>query len=284
MLNYTDRENLEVGQRVYLFYGNWRHDNSRYTMPLPIISTTKTQFTVAAENMDSRPKRFMKSNGHEVGHAFSSSSPSVTLVTSASTREVNNFNNKKKTDARKQATKEQQEEASLREKYNAVWVDDDIQERFLKPLRTMAENGEKEMSELLKSFDGVTLEAENFYRITDAVDRETRNGCFSFGLKVRDYARNQHQRFIDVIEEFQTGTRYKIGKVEVTNENASMEELLLAVTQQVLGEQMGRFFDYTFSNTVVDEADQKFISTLREIVRDDDRAPRVTKIKEEDNA
>jgi hypothetical protein len=194
---------------------------------------------------------------------------------------VTNFNNKKKTAERKKVTKEQQEEAALREKYNAVWIDDDIQERFLKPLRTMAENGEHEMGELLKSFEDVTLEAENFYRITDAVRRETENGYFAYGLKTRDYARNQHQRFVDLIEEFQTGTRYKVGNEEVSDLN----QLLLDSAAQVLGEQMGRFFDYTFSNTVVDEADQKFISTLREIVRDNDRAPRVTKIKEgEDDA
>ena len=280
-MNYQERKNVEVGQHVYLFYGDYRIATSRYSMPLPVISVTATQFTIAAEHMDSKPRRFMKSSGHEVGHGYSRSSPSVTLVTPQSKTEVTKFNNKKNAEARTLVNKEQQEENDLREKYNAVLpkalVDDNIQERFLKPLRTMAEDGEEEMSKLLESFDGVTLEAENFYRITDAVERETKNGYFAYGLKTRDYARNLHQRFVNMIEEFLTGTQYEINKVKV----GDLEQLITAEARRVLSEQMSRFFDYTFSNTVVDEADQKFISTLRSMTGEDNRAPRITKIKEE---
>ena len=260
MLTHTERENITVGQQVYLYYGDWRTANSRYTLPLTVTNVTKTQFTVAAESKDIKPKRFLKSNCNEVGRGYSRSSPSVTLVTVKSQGEVNKFNNKKNAEAQKKETKEQQEEAALRFKYNAGWiVDDSIQERFLKPLRSMAEDGEQEMGKLLESFEGVTIEAENFYRITDAVERETKNGYFAYGLKTRDHAITLHQRFVNVIEEFHTGAEFTIGKLQISIMNTEVEELLSAVTQQVLQEQMFRFFDYSFSNTVVDEADQKFI-------------------------
>jgi hypothetical protein len=278
-----ERQNLEVGQKVYLYYGGYgRNFEGRYSMPLPIIKVTKTQFTVAAENMNSKPKRFMKSNGREVGRGYSRSSPSVTLVTSASSREVNKHNAEVKAKARKKDNDAFQAEAALREKYGATLVsDDDIQNRFLKPLRTMAEAAEHEMGELFRAFDGVSLEAENFYRVTDAVERETRNGSFAFGLKARDYAREQHQRFVNTIEEFSTGTRYTVDKTEVTD----LEELLTAQALRALRDQMNRFFGYTFSNQDATEADQKFIAVLREMVQEDYAHP-IVKIKEEgeDNA
>jgi len=198
------------------------------------------------------------------------------MVTTESTREVQKFNAEKSAKARKLVNERQQEEDALRKKYNAVWIDDDIQDRFLKPLRSMAENAEHEMGELFKAFDGVTLEAENFYRVTDAIDRENRNGNFAYGVQARDYAREQHQRFVNLIEEFETGTRYKINKADIS----SVEELLLATTKQVLREQLNRFFGYTFSNNrAPTEADQTFISTLREIAQEE-YAPRVEKVKE----
>jgi hypothetical protein len=204
---------------------------------------------------------------------------SLTLVTPESSREVNKHNADIKAKNRKQDNDAFQAEVALRIKYDAQLVtDEDIQDRFLKPLRTMAENAEHEMGELFKAFDGVNLEAENFYRVTDAVERETRNGNFAFGVRARDLAKEQHFRFVNMIEEFSTGTRYKVDKTEITD----LEELLVAETRAVLREQLNRFFGYTFSNSEITEAEQKFVAVLREIAREE-YAPRVEKIKGEDN-
>lgn len=275
MMTSTQRKEITVGQKVYLYHGDWRTEHGRYSMPLPVIKVTATQFTVAAENMDSKPRRFMKSNGHEVGKAFSRHSPSVTLVTPESSREVNKFNREKKAKAQELSNKAYREEMALREKYKAQDITDEgIQARFLKPLRSLAEDGEHEMSNLLESFEGVSIDAENFYRVTDAVRRETDNGYFAYGLKVRDYGRDQHANFVNLIEEFETGTRYQIGSVEVK----SLEELLVGATHYVVRCQMQRFFDW--GRATIDEADQKFIGTMRDILNDEDIAPRITKIKE----
>jgi len=284
MMNRLERKNIEVGQKVYLFTAGFgKNFRGHYSMPLEVIRVTEKQFTVAAENLSSKPKRFMKSNGREVGAGYSRSSPSVSLATPEMQKEVRKFNQEVAAEKREKENKASAEETRIRAKYSALMVEDEaIQDRFLKPLRDLAENGEHEMNYMLKEFDGVSIENENFYRVTDAIERENRNGNFTYGVKARDYGRGFHQTLVTVVEEFETGTRYKTREAgEITD----LTELLTAMVRSMLNDQMNRFFGYTFSNSSVPtEADQKFVSTLREILEEKEYGIRVEKIKEEDDA
>lgn len=281
MMSYKERENLAVGQKVYLFYpGFGRNHKGTYSKPLEVIKVTKTQFTVEGEG-DSKPKRFMLSNGNEVGRGYSSRTY-VSLVTEKTRKEVKAHNRSIKTEKSKKETKERQEEIKLRKKYCAnKIVDDAIQKRFLKPLRHQAEIGEGMMQDFLDAFDGVSIEDENFYRVTDTVRREHETGKFEYGLQIRDKAVGLHEMLVNIITHFQYGTRYRIGKTECND----LTELLEARIKQTLGSKIDEFFSYTFTpNRDMSEADQMFITVLREIMDDENSYERVIVIDPEEEA
>lgn len=265
MLNYQERDSLIVGQKVFLYYSGWgRNNKGRYTRPLDIIKVTATQFTVEGENDDSKPKRFMKSNGREIGSGYSRNSPSVSLVTKSSTKTVDQFNEERMIDEKRQDAEARATEVALREKYNAVTIiDEKIQKEFLAPLREMAENGEKEMQDFLDSFKDVTVVDENFYRVNDAVEREARDGGFSYGQSIRDYAMNLHEQLSHKALAFARGTRYRVGKIEITK----LDDLLYTVVRETLNQQLDRFFGGSHSQDIT-TGDQTFIRVLREIMRD----------------
>jgi hypothetical protein len=280
MLTHEERQNIEIGQRVYLFTpGHGIRNPGTYSEPLKVIGVTKTQFTVES-GQNSKRVRFTKSMGRKVGVGnYSRFAPSATLVTSATSREVNKFNAKKESTELAKVAKAGRVEIDLRDKYNAMDVsDEEIQTRFLAPLRAMAEDGETEMNELLEKFQGVTVKEENFWRISDAIARETRDGYFAYGLRLRDISITFHATLVNIVLEYNTGSSYMVGDTVVSN----LHDLLFAKTRQTLSEQLDRFFGYTFSsNDPLTEADQKFVSALREIMKDSFSSERVTKIKEE---
>jgi len=172
-------------------------------------------------------------------------------------------------------------EMESRKKYGALEITNEaIQDMCLKPLRALADSGERFMSDLLNAFKGVTIEDENYWRVEDAIDRENRSGDFGYGKMIRDYAMTLHQSLVELILEFETGTRYEAGGVEIK----TAEELVNKKIRRVLNEQVRRFFGYTFSNADITKADQRFIAVLREIMGDDEREDRLTKITEEEVA
>lgn len=278
-MNCQERENITVGQKVYLFYSGYHWNQGRYSMPLSVTHVTKTQFTVAAADMDSKPKRFMKSNGNEVGKGYSRNSTHVSLVTKETTAEVKAFNAERRDEADKAASEARQTEVGLRKKYGAMKITDDaIQEKFLAPLRALAESGEHEMSELLRSFDGVSIDAENFYRVEDAIDRENRNGSFATGKVARDKSRDLHSGLVDLAIKFNRGSRYEIGGKECND----LSEILMASVKYALNRELDNVFGYTFHNYKdVSKGLQQYISALRQIVGAEYRAPRVSRVKED---
>ena len=274
MLNFEEREKIEVGQKLYFYHYTRYGRDGQYTGPHEVTKVTKTQFIVGG-------KRFTKRRGTEVGRGYSSSI-SLTLVTPESTKAVNDHLRKIESEKRAAENKASEYEQEMRKKYRAELVtDEDIHETFLKPLRLLAEIGEKSMSELLESFNGVTIKDENFWRVSDAIERETRHGSFEYGRDIRDRAIGLHQQLVEMTLEFETGTRYTIGDEEVTD----LQALVTAKVRRVLNEQIRRFFGYTFSsNTDISKADQRFITTLREMLGENEHEPQIKKIKEEEVA
>lgn len=274
MFSYRDSEKIDVGVMIYLYYPGGMNQRGRYEGPIAISKTTKTQFTAGGQ-------RFMKSNGRPVGNPYGRFSASVSLATPEMDKEVKEFRAETKRLKKKAEKKANKAEMESRKKYGALEIiDDDIQKKYLKPLRFLADCGEKEMSDLLDAFEGVSVENENFWRIEDAIERENRHNSFAYGKVIRDRAMALHQQLIDLALEFETGTRYEVGGVEVE----SVDELMEKKIRRVLHDQMRTFFGYTFSNRDITTADQRFMTVLREILKDDDHDKPLKKIEEEDDA
>jgi len=274
MYSYRDEEKIEVGVEVYLFYPGGMGKRGRYEGPLKITKTTKTQFTAGGE-------RFIKSNGRKVGSPYGRFSPSVQIATAEVKREVTEF--RAETMRLKDAARLEADSAERqsREKYGATAITNEaIQDACLKPLRSLAECGEKEMSSLLDAFKDVSIENDNFWRVEDAIERENRNNSFAYGKVIRDQAITLHQSLVDLILEFEAGTRYEVDGVEIK----TAEELVNKKLRRVLSEQYRRFFGYTFSNSDISTADQRFITTLREILGDSEYDGQLKRIKTEEVA
>jgi hypothetical protein len=145
-------------------------------------------------------------------------------------------------------------EVSLREKYNAVSiVDESIQKEFLAPLREMAENGEQEMQNFGKNYEG------------------------RYGQTIRDNAMNLHEQLSQKAVAFAKGTRYRCGKVEITK----LDDLLYTVVRETLNQQLDRFFSGG-CNSDITSGDQAFIAKLREIMKDQYAYDRIKVIEDGD--
>ena len=203
------------------------------------------------------------------------------MVTPESTKEVDVFNAAQAAEKTQKETKARKAEIKLRKKYGAHKINDEtVQKTYLKPLRHQMEIGEGIMQDFLDNFDGVSIEDENFYRVTDAVRREHETGKFEYGLQIRDKCDQLHQDLVNLIQHFNYGTRYQIGKVECND----LTELLNARVRQRLSEQLDKFFNYTFGHKPdMTEADQQFITVLREILDDEYSFDRVRVVPEEDD-
>lgn len=288
-IGYEFRE-INLGDKFIVTQPNY--GRTKYSRPLEVIKITRSQFTLEPlvpedEQTEDTPKafaepiRFLRTSGKRVGDGERIRAWRAQRATDRLIKEIEEITAKEKKAENEAAAKARAEETALREKYGATDIGDEaVQKKYLRPLRTIAEQSEKTITFYMKEFENAELKPENLRHYARRMERAVEGREIFVAMDLKEMILEDNERLIKMLLEFYTGTRFEVDGEEI----ASGEELAKAFLTYQLQREESRFFNYGIdgvdSRTI---ARHKYISELRTIVGTQYNYSAVKEIKENDD-
>lgn len=284
-------ENINIGDEFVVWEPRYR--GGEYTRVRKVVKVTATQFTlepeIAKEDQTeetpagmTKNERFLRSTGVKIGSGDRWRARRAVPATEKMMKEVAEYQANAQKAENDAAAKARAEETALREKYGATDISDEaVQKKYLRPLRTIAEQSEKTIAYYMKEFEDAELKPENLRHYARRMERAVKGREIFVAMDLKEMILEDNERLIKMLLEFYTGTRFEVDGEEI----ASGEELAKAFLTYQLQREESRFFNYGIdgvdSRTI---AQHKYISELRTIVGTQYNYSAVKEIKENDDA
>lgn len=275
---YQQFRQVACGDQMVIRKINFGREPDTWSGPFDVTKVTKTQFTV---NIDGNPTRFKRTDGREFGYNGTAwRAPQAYYATEEKLAEIAEERAEQEREQNERDAEQRIAELALREKYGVQGItDDDIQNRYFKPLITMAEQAENKISSTLKDFEGVSVEKGNFWRVADRMKRAVERGDMEYGERLYELSTDAIAELGEKLLAFNEGKRFVCNDKEIT----TAEELAQLFMRFTLDRQLDRFFNFRFTPVEIGLADQKFISELRSTMGDQYSYNRISEKKEQDD-
>jgi hypothetical protein len=283
-----DYQNINLGDEFVVHMPRFR--GGEWSDVRKVIKVTKAQFTLEpivpedeqtdeTPKMWGKPQRFLRSTGRRVGDSDRWTSWKAEPATAELLADIAEDRREREKAENEAAAVARAEEKTLREKYNASDIsDEEVQKKYLAPLRKLAEQSEKTIAYAMKEFDGKEVTVENFGWMARRLERVVEGGEISVAMEVRDLAVEANNKLISMLKKFNSGARFAVDGKEVT----TATELAKVQLQYELDRTVSRFFNFGMGNdTNRATATHKYISALREALNQSYSYSRVKEIEQE---
>lgn len=281
-------QNINLGDEFVVYMPRFR--NGEWSDPRKVIKVTKSQFTLEpivpeeeqtdeTPKMWGKPQRFLRSSGRRVGDSDRWTGWRAERATAERLADIAEDRIEREKAENEAAAVARAEEKALREKYNASDIsDEEVQKKYLAPLRQLAEQSEKTIAYAMKEFDGKEVTVDNFGWMARRLERVVEGGEISVAMEVRDLAIDANNKLISMLKKFESGARFAVEGKEVT----TAAELAKAQLQYELDRTVSRFFNFGMGkDTNRANATHKYISALREALGKSYAYDRVKEIAQE---